>query len=139
MATQRPAIRDTRSQRSPMAACLRTGRKECSASLLCGDEVYHFSGLIFAGCSPRFSLFADHLRTVLVVKGSLRRAQRRRALDNSGPFCSNPSYQEGKAQYGTGAPGAAFLVHFFAATDTLLRDIDGLTNCIAREVAAERC
>jgi hypothetical protein len=31
------------------------------------------------------SLSHDHLRTVLAVKGSLRRAQQRRALDCSGP------------------------------------------------------
>ena len=37
------------------------------------------------------SLLTDHLRTVLAVKGSLRRAQQRRALDCSGPFQSNPS------------------------------------------------
>jgi hypothetical protein len=36
--------------------------------------------------SPRLSLFSDHLRTVLAVKGSLRRVQQRRALDGSGPF-----------------------------------------------------
>ena len=34
----------------------------------------------------RLSLFSDLLRTVLAVKGSLRRAQQRRALDRSGPF-----------------------------------------------------
>jgi len=32
------------------------------------------------------SLFIDPLRTVLAVKGSLRRAQQRRALDRSGLF-----------------------------------------------------
>lgn len=30
---------------------------------------------------PRLSLFSDHLKTVLAVKGSLLRAQQRRALD----------------------------------------------------------
>jgi MscS family membrane protein len=40
----------------------------------------------FASISPRLSLFGDHPRTVLAVKGSLRRAQQRRALDGSGPF-----------------------------------------------------
>jgi hypothetical protein len=35
---------------------------------------------------PAFPLYSDHLRTVLAVKGSLRRAQQRRALDRSGPF-----------------------------------------------------
>ena len=34
----------------------------------------------------RLSLFSDLLRTVLAVKGSLRRAQQRRPLDRSGPF-----------------------------------------------------
>jgi hypothetical protein len=34
---------------------------------------------------PFLSLFFDHLRTLLAVKGSLRRAYRR-ALDGSGPF-----------------------------------------------------
>src|SRR5712691_6519721 len=32
------------------------------------------------------SLLLHRLRTVLAVKGSLRRAQQRRALDGSGPF-----------------------------------------------------
>jgi len=32
------------------------------------------------------SLLLHRLRTVLAVKGSLRRAQQRRALDRSGPF-----------------------------------------------------
>ena len=32
------------------------------------------------------SLLPHPLRTVLAVKGSLRRAQQRRALDRSGPF-----------------------------------------------------
>src|SRR5713226_1511860 len=35
--------------------------------------------------APLLSLFVDHRRTVLPVKGSLRRALRR-ALDGSGPF-----------------------------------------------------
>jgi len=35
--------------------------------------------------------------TVLAVKGSLRRAQQRRALDGSGPFQKNFSWDEGKA------------------------------------------
>jgi hypothetical protein len=53
---------------------------------------------------------------------SLRRAQQRRALDSSGPFCSKPSYQEGKAYLGTGTLGAAILVPFFAATDKQAKD-----------------
>ena len=51
-----------------------------------GGRGYHFGGPRFAELSPRLSLFSDHLRTVLAVKGSLRRAQQRRALDGSGPF-----------------------------------------------------
>ncbi len=51
-----------------------------------GGRGYHFGGPRFANLSPRLSLFTDHLRTVLAVKGSLRRAQQRRALDGSGPF-----------------------------------------------------
>jgi hypothetical protein len=50
-------------------------------------------GAILAG--PPFAIFSllpDHLRTVLAVKGSLRRAQQRRALDRSGPFYSKPSH-----------------------------------------------
>ena len=37
----------------------------------------------------RLSLFGDDRRTVLAVKGSLRRTQRRRALDRSGPFVTH--------------------------------------------------
>jgi len=33
---------------------------------------------------PSLSLFSDHLRAILAVKGSLRRAQQRRALDPPG-------------------------------------------------------
>src|SRR5258708_5558616 len=51
-----------------------------------GGRGYHFGGPLFANLSPRLSLFRDHLRTVLAVKGSLRHAQQRRALDGSGPF-----------------------------------------------------
>ena len=47
---------------------------------------YQNGGPSFANLSPRLSLFVDHLRTALAVKGSLRRAQQRRALDGSGPF-----------------------------------------------------
>jgi len=36
--------------------------------------------------STFLSLLLDFLRTVLAVKGSLRRAKLRRALDGSGPF-----------------------------------------------------
>src|ERR1035437_9308292 len=51
-----------------------------------GGRGYQNGGPPFANRSPRLSLFSDHLRTVLAVKGSLRRAQQRRALDGSGPF-----------------------------------------------------
>jgi hypothetical protein len=51
-----------------------------------GGRGYQNGGPSFANLSPRLSLFSDHLRTVLAVKGSLRRAQQRRALDGSGPF-----------------------------------------------------
>ena len=66
-------------------------------------------GAILAG--PPFAIFSllpDHLRTVLAVKGSLRRAQQRRALDRSGPFYSKPSHQEGKAHCGRGATWPPF-------------------------------
>ena len=51
-----------------------------------GGRGYQNGGPLFANLSPRLSLFSDHLRTVLAVKGSLRRAQQPRALDGSGPF-----------------------------------------------------
>ena len=41
---------------------------------------------LFANVSPRLSLLPHPPRTVLAVKGPLRRAQQRRALDGSGPF-----------------------------------------------------
>src|SRR6266550_3583249 len=44
----------------------------------------------------RLSLLADDFRTVLAVKGLLRRALRH-ALDCCGPFLNNPLLQEGKA------------------------------------------
>jgi len=40
-----------------------------------GGRRYQNGGPPFANLSPRLSLFSDHLRTVLAVKGSLRRAQ----------------------------------------------------------------
>ena len=68
----------------------------------------------------RLSLFSDHLRTVLAVKGSLRRAQQRRALDGSGPFRTT-LLRRGKGSLRTaplaGDHFAAILVPFFAATD----------------------
>ena len=48
-----------------------------------GTKIVHHPS---PGFRPRLSLFNNHLRTVLAVKGSLRRAQQRRALDGSGPF-----------------------------------------------------
>jgi hypothetical protein len=70
---------------------------------------------------PRLSLFSDHLRTVLAVKGSLRRAQQRRALDRSGPFRTT-LLRRGKGSLRTallaGDHFAAILVPFFAATDS---------------------
>src|ERR1035437_3216061 len=69
--------------------------------------------------SPRLSLFSDHLRTVLAVKGSLRRAQQPRALDGSGPFRTT-LLRRGKGSLRTaplaGDLFAAILVPFFAAT-----------------------
>src|ERR1019366_8459513 len=46
-----------------------------------GGRGYQNGGPPFANLLPRLCLFSDHLRTVLAVKGSLRRAQQRRALD----------------------------------------------------------
>jgi hypothetical protein len=75
--------------------------------------VYHFSRPTFAKLSPQLFPLSDRLRTVLAVKNSHRHAQQRRALDSSGPFCSKPSYQEGKGDYGTGTPVASILVPLF--------------------------
>ena len=70
---------------------------------------------------PRLSLFSDHLRTVLAVKGSLRRALQRRALDGSGPFRTT-LLRRGKGSLRTaplaGDHFAAILVPFFSATDS---------------------
>src|ERR1022692_4646639 len=86
-----------------------------------GGRGYQNGGPPFADLSPRLSLFSDHLRTVLAVKGSLRRAQQRRALDSSGPFRTTP-LRRGKGSLPTaplaGDHFAAILVPFFAATDT---------------------
>jgi len=54
------------------------------------------------------SLLADHLRTVLAVKGSLRRAQQRRAFDRSGPFPSNPSNKRERFSVDMWATSAPF-------------------------------
>jgi len=86
-----------------------------------GGRGYQNGGPPFANLSPRLSLFSDHLRTVLAVKGSLRRAQQRRALDRSGPFRTT-LLRRGKGSLRTaplaGDHFAAILVPFFAATDT---------------------
>src|ERR1039457_3363164 len=85
-----------------------------------GGRGYQNGGPPFAKLSPRLSLFSDHLRTVLAVKGSLRRAQQRRALDSSGPFRTTP-LRRAKGPLPTaplaGDHFAAILVPFFAATD----------------------
>src|SRR5450432_2231126 len=85
-----------------------------------GGRGYQNGGPPFANVSLRLSLFSDHLRTVLAVKGSLRRAQQRRALDGSGPF-RNTLLRRGKGSLRTapraGGHFAAILVPFFAATD----------------------
>src|ERR1017187_7532704 len=85
-----------------------------------GGRGYQNGGPPFANLSPRLSLFSDHLRTFLAVKGSLRRAQQRRALDGSGPFRTT-LLRRGKGSLRTaplaGDHFAAILVPFFAATD----------------------
>ena len=85
-----------------------------------GGRGYQNGGPLFANLAPRLSLFSDPLRTVLAVKGSLRRAQQRRALDRSGPFRTT-LLRRGKGSLRTaplaGDHFAAILVPFFAATD----------------------
>src|ERR1035437_9753465 len=85
-----------------------------------GGRGYQNGGPLFANLSPRLSLFSDPLRTVLAVKGSLRRAQQRRALDRSGPFRTT-LLRRGKGSLRTAPLAedhfAAILVPFFAATD----------------------
>ena len=56
-----------------------------------GGRWGHFGGTTFHRTFARLSLSSYHFGTVLAVKGSLRRAQQRRALDGSGPFRANPS------------------------------------------------
>ena len=91
-------------------------------------------GPAFASLSPRLSLFIDHLRTVLAVKGLLRRAQQRRALDCSGPFRTTP-LRRGKGSLRTaplaGDHFAAILVPFFAATDTVSHCQAGQTGALS--------
>src|SRR5665811_2618569 len=99
---------------------VRTGNRWKLAPVRGGGRGYQNGGPLFANLSPRLSLFSDHLRTVLAVKGSLRRAQQRRALDGSGPF-RKTLLRRGKGSLRTaplaGGHFAAILVPFFAATD----------------------
>src|ERR1035437_198314 len=85
-----------------------------------GGRGYQNGGPLFANLAPRLSLFSDPLRTVLAVKGSLRRAQPRRALDRSGTFRTT-LLRRVKGSLRTaplaGDHFAAILVPFFAATD----------------------
>src|ERR1039457_2863121 len=85
-----------------------------------GGRKYQNGGPPFANLSPRLSLFSDHLRTVLAVKGSLRRAQQPRPLAGSGPVLTT-LLRRGKGSLRTallvGDHFAAILVPFFAATD----------------------
>jgi hypothetical protein len=61
----------------------------------------HFGSASFVECSPSLSLWVYVPRTVLAVKGSLRRAQQRRALDSSGPFCKTfPTREKGSLENG---------------------------------------
>lgn len=59
--------------------------------------------------SPRLSLLRDPLRTVLAIKGSLRRAQQQRALDGLRAVPGQPSQRRERP----------ILVPFFSATDTM--------------------
>src|ERR1035437_4861357 len=86
-----------------------------------GGRGYQNGGPLFANLAPRLSLFSDPIRTYLAIKGSLRRAQLRRALDRSGPFRTT-LLRRGKGSLRTaplaGDHFAAILVPFFAATDS---------------------
>jgi len=70
----------------------RSGRWEYGNRRLCDFHVSgagqrgHYGSATFREIFARLSLLIDHVGTVLAVKGSLRRAQQRRALDSSGPF-----------------------------------------------------
>ena len=81
----------------------------------------HFSPKV----RSRLSLLCDHLRTVLAVKGSLRRAQQRRALDSLRAVQNN-THRRGKGSLQTarlaGDHFAAILVPFFSATDKPVLD-----------------
>src|ERR1019366_8732375 len=112
--------------RPPGASATPQRRRRTQQRFLCvrgGGRGYQNGGPLFANLSPRLSLFSDHLRTVLAVKGSLRRAPQRRALDGSGPFRTTLP-RRGKGSLRTaplaGDHFAAILVpSFFAATDIL--------------------
>ena len=54
-----------------------------------GQGATTFGSHLASPARNRLSLFGDGRRTVLAVKGSLRRAQQRRALDRSGPFVTH--------------------------------------------------
>src|ERR1019366_844810 len=101
-----------------------------------GGRGYQNGGPPFANRSPRLSLFSDHLRTVLAVKGSLRRAQQRRALDGSGPFLTT-LLRRGKGSLRKALLGgdhfAAILVPFFAATDNSADSLVGISATDLRE------
>ncbi len=68
-----------------------------------GRDILPLRVRLFSGSFLRlraaFPLMIDRLRTVLAVKGSLRRAKCRRALDCSGPFSAHPGMR-GKAASG---------------------------------------
>ena len=87
-------------------------RRVNSAARRSGGRGYQNGGPPFANLSPRLSLFSDHLRTVLAVKGSLRRAQQRRALDGSGPFRTT-LLRRGKGSLRTAPPGRGPLRRHF--------------------------
>src|ERR1017187_9533632 len=107
-----------------------------------GGRGYQNGGPRFANLSPRLSLFSDHLRTVLAVKGSLRRAQQRRALDGSGPFRTT-LLRRGKGSPRTaplaGDHFAAILVTFFAATDRISRARSSCGACAETSRRRTRC
>src|SRR5215831_19400925 len=61
-----------------------------------GGAMGHFGGTAFHRTFARLAPLSYRSATVLAVKGSLRRAQHRRALDNSGPFRKNTILTRGK-------------------------------------------
>ena len=81
----------------------------------------HFSGTTFRRTVTRLSLLSDHFGTVLALKGSLRRAQQRRAPDYSGPFQRKAFLTRGKGsseRLRRRDRFAAKMAPFFAAIDT---------------------